>query len=67
EPGNVEFSTAQISALEEARAGLQACLDWFTEGHDTADLRHASALLELGLAPEPPATSVTPATQERAP
>lgn len=32
--------------MAEARAELAACLASFTEGRDTADLRHAAALLE---------------------
>jgi hypothetical protein len=31
---------------DEARAMLAEIYDWFTEGFDTADLKHATALLD---------------------
>jgi class 3 adenylate cyclase/predicted ATPase len=32
--------------VEDARASLEPVYDWFTEGHDTRDLKEAAALLE---------------------
>ncbi len=37
---------AKQGKRDEARAMLAAICNWFTEGFDTADLKHAKSLLE---------------------